>query len=63
CPPNDSSPTSTLAIDCWCHLSYQHVTSIYPQKRIYVPDTPFWKAAVIAICSITLALLTMRFGV
>lgn len=34
-----------------------HVSSIYPQKRIYLPETPSWKVAVISIFSIALSLL------
>ncbi|CAG8578564.1 5851_t:CDS:2 [Gigaspora rosea] len=40
-----------------------HVSSIYPQKRIYLPETPYWKVAVISISSITLSLLTIRLGI
>ncbi|CAG8580702.1 13805_t:CDS:2 [Dentiscutata erythropus] len=40
-----------------------YVPSIYPQKRIYLPETPSWKVAVISIFSIALSLLTIRLGV
>ncbi|RIB21315.1 hypothetical protein C2G38_2176928 [Gigaspora rosea] len=40
-----------------------HISSIYPQKRIYLPETPSWKVAVISIFSIALSLLTIRLGV
>ncbi|CAG8765319.1 12371_t:CDS:2, partial [Gigaspora rosea] len=37
-----------------------HVSSIYPKKRIYLPETPSWKVAAISIFSIALSLLTIR---
>ncbi|CAI2179756.1 2872_t:CDS:2 [Funneliformis geosporum] len=37
-------------------------SSVISQKRIYLPSTPAWKAIVIAIYSLSLALLTIRLG-
>ncbi|CAG8445818.1 5588_t:CDS:2 [Diversispora eburnea] len=39
-----------------------HTSSIYSQKRIYLPSTKGWKIAVISISTITLSLATVRIG-
>ncbi|RHZ54301.1 hypothetical protein Glove_428g52 [Diversispora epigaea] len=39
-----------------------HTSSIYSQKRIYLPSTKGWKIAVISISTITLSLITIRIG-
>jgi len=54
-----------LTYPCYTYYIYLdlHVTSIYPQKRYYLPENPWWKVASIAIASIALAFLTIRAGV
>ncbi|CAG8635528.1 23853_t:CDS:2 [Cetraspora pellucida] len=51
-----------LIIASLSHVLDLHATSIYPQKRIFLPKTSCWKIVVIAVSSIVLSLLTIRLA-